>query len=60
MPTACPRWRWTCDSVQPDKMAAVPKKLAARHKVFPLSPKGKTLTLLMVDPADHRAVAEVG
>jgi len=47
-------------SVEPETVAAVPKKLAARHKVFPYRLKGKTLTLLMVDPADHRAVAEVG
>jgi hypothetical protein len=47
-------------SVDADVVNAVPKKLAAKHKVFPYRLKGKTLTLLMVNPADHRAVAEVG
>ena len=40
--------------------ALLPKKLAARHKVFPLELRGKTLFLGMVDPADHSAVAQVG
>jgi hypothetical protein len=47
-------------TIEPEVVEAVPKKLAAKHKVFPYRVKGKTLTLLMVDPADHRAVAEVG
>jgi hypothetical protein len=47
-------------SIEAETVEAVPKKLAAKHKVFPYRLKGKTLTLLMVDPADHRAVAEVG
>jgi hypothetical protein len=38
----------------------VPKALAARHKVFPFKLRGKTLYLLMVDPNDHTAMAEVG
>ena len=46
--------------VDPEVVNAVPKKLAAKHKVFPYRIKGKTLTLLMVNPADHGAVAEVG
>jgi hypothetical protein len=40
--------------------ALLPKKLAQRHKVFPWRLKGKTLFLGMVDPSDHRAVAEIG
>jgi MshEN domain len=40
--------------------ALLPKKLAARHKVFPMELKGQTLFLGMVDPADHSAVAQVG
>jgi len=47
-------------SLDPATVSAVPKKLAAKHKVFPYRLKGQTLTLLMVDPTDHRAVAEVG
>ncbi|HEY6547825.1 MAG TPA: hypothetical protein VI589_07955 [Vicinamibacteria bacterium] len=47
-------------SIEPDVVSAVPKKLVVRHKVFPYRLKGKTLTLLMVNPADHRAVADVG
>jgi hypothetical protein len=47
-------------SLEPETVSAVPKKLAAKHKVFPYRLKGKTLTLLMVDPTDHRAVAEIG
>jgi len=43
-----------------DAPALLPKKLAARHKVFPIELKGKTLFLGMVDPADHSAVAQVG
>ena len=46
--------------VQPDTVALVPKALAARHKVFPYKLRSKTLTLLMVDPRDHTAVAQVG
>ena len=46
--------------VQPETVALVPKKLAARHKVFPYKLRGKTLTLLMVDPRNHTAVAQVG
>jgi hypothetical protein len=38
----------------------VPKALAAKHKVFPYKLSGKTLYLLMVDPNDHTAMAEVG
>jgi hypothetical protein len=47
-------------TIEPETVKAVPKKLAARHKVFPYRVTGKTLTLLMVDPTDHRAVADVG
>ena len=46
--------------VQPEAVALVPKALASRLKVFPYRVRGKTLTLLMVDPRDHGAVAQVG
>ena len=46
--------------VRPEVVALVPKTLAARYKVFPYRLRGKTLTLLMVDPRDHTAVARVG
>jgi hypothetical protein len=46
--------------VQPEAVAALPKALAARHKVFPYRLRGKTLTLLMVDPNDHATVARIG
>ena len=47
-------------SIDREVIGAIPRKIAARHKVFPYRLKGKTLTLLMVNPADHRAVADVG
>ena len=46
--------------IQPEAVAAVPKKLATRFKVFPCRVKGKTLFLGMVDPTDHAAVAQIG
>ncbi len=46
--------------VQPETLTALPKKLAARHKIFPCRIRGKTMFLGMVDPADHVAVAQVG
>jgi hypothetical protein len=46
--------------VQPETLQALPKKLAARHKIFPCKVRGKTMFLGMVDPADHGAVAQVG
>jgi hypothetical protein len=46
--------------VQPEAVQLVPRPLAARLKVFPYRVSGKTLTLLMVDPRDHGAVAQVG
>jgi hypothetical protein len=46
--------------IQPEAVALLPKAVAARHKVFPYKVRGKTLFLLMVDPADHAAVAKVG
>jgi hypothetical protein len=45
---------------QPEAVALLPKKLAARYKVFPCRVRGKTMFLGMVDPADHTAVAQVG
>jgi hypothetical protein len=47
-------------SVQPDVVALVPKALAVKHKVFPYRLQGRTLTLLMLDPGDHVAVARIG
>ena len=38
----------------------MPKAVAAKHKVFPYRVRGKTLTLLMVDPNDHGTVARIG
>jgi hypothetical protein len=46
--------------IQPEAVATVPKSLAAKHKVFPYRLRGKTLTLLMVDPNDHATVARIG
>jgi hypothetical protein len=46
--------------VQPEAVALVPRAMAARHKVFPYRVRGQTLTLLMVDPRDHAAVAHIG
>lgn len=46
--------------IQPEAVALLPKSLAAKHKIFPYRIKGKTLFLLMVDPADHSSVAKVG
>lgn len=46
--------------IDPDAVAVLPKAMAARYKVFPYKAKGKTLFLLMVDPSDHEAVAQVG
>jgi hypothetical protein len=46
--------------VQPEAVALVPKAMASRLKVFPYRVRGKTLTLLMVDPRDHGAVAQIG
>jgi hypothetical protein len=38
----------------------VPKVLAQRLKVFPYQLRGQTLFLLMVDPNDHAAMADIG
>lgn len=46
--------------ITPELVAALPKALAARHKVFPYRLQGRTLVLLMLDPGDHTAVAKVG
>ena len=43
-----------------ETIGLIPKALAERHKVFPARLRGKTLFLLMVDPNDHKAMAEVG
>lgn len=47
-------------AVHPDTVALVPRALAVKHKVFPYRLQGRTLTLLMLDPGDHVAVARVG
>jgi hypothetical protein len=47
-------------ALEREALAAVPKKLAQRFKVFPCRLRGRTLFLAMVDPSDHAAVAEVG
>ena len=46
--------------VDPEAVKLVSKELASRLKVFPYRVRGKTLTLLMVDPRDHGAVAQIG
>jgi hypothetical protein len=46
--------------VKGDVLAAIPKELAAKLKVFPYKLRGKTLTLLMLDPRDHTTVAKLG
>jgi len=46
--------------IDPDALAVLPKAMASRYKVFPYKVKSKTLFLLMVDPSDHEAVAQVG
>lgn len=46
--------------IQPESVTLLPKAMAAKHKVFPYRVKGRTLFLLMVDPGDHYAVAQVG
>jgi hypothetical protein len=46
--------------IQPEAVDTLPKSLAAKHKVFPYRLRGKTLTLLMVDPNDHATVARIG
>jgi len=48
------------DSIEPGAVALLSKSLAAKHKVCPYKVKGKTLFLLMVDPADHTTVARIG
>jgi Type II secretion system (T2SS), protein E, N-terminal domain len=45
--------------ITPETVALLPKALAARHKVFPLKLKGKTLFLLMMDPHNHAAIARI-
>ena len=46
--------------IRPETIALIPNALASRHKVFPYKLRGQTLTLLMVDPRDHAAVAKIG
>lgn len=46
--------------IQPEAVAVLRPAVASRHKVFPYRLRGKTLFLLMVDPSDHTAVAQIG
>jgi hypothetical protein len=46
--------------IQPEAVALLRPAVASRHKVFPYKLRGKTLFLLMVDPSDHTAVAQIG
>ncbi|MCC6810210.1 MAG: hypothetical protein IT381_22460 [Deltaproteobacteria bacterium] len=46
--------------VEQSALAAIPPNLIRKHKVLPLHVKGKTLELLMVNPLDRVALAEVG
>ncbi|MET0551513.1 MAG: hypothetical protein ABW221_00650, partial [Vicinamibacteria bacterium] len=46
--------------IQAEAVGIIPKAVAAKHKVFPYRVRGKTLTLLMVDPNDHGTVARIG
>jgi hypothetical protein len=47
-------------ALSPEALAALPRKLAQRFKVFPCRVRGQTLFLGMVDPGDHAAVAHIG
>jgi hypothetical protein len=46
--------------IDPATVALLPKAIVAKHKIFPYKLKGKTLFVLMVDPGDHNAIAQVG
>lgn len=46
--------------IKAEALQALPKALAAKHKIFPYRIRGKTLFLLMIDPDDHATVAKVG
>src|SRR5260370_15410482 len=46
--------------VQAEALELLPKKLAARHKVFPCQVRGKTMFLGMGNPADHSSAAAGG
>jgi hypothetical protein len=46
--------------INPETVALLPKALVAKLKIFPYKLKGKTLFVLMVDPGDHAAIAQVG
>jgi hypothetical protein len=46
--------------VEQNALTAIPTNLIKKHKVLPLHVKGKTLELLMVNPLDRIALAEVG
>lgn len=46
--------------VEQGALSAIPPPLIRKHKVLPLHVKGKTLELLMVNPLDRVALAEVG
>ncbi|MGH7897583.1 MAG: GspE/PulE family protein, partial [Candidatus Binatia bacterium] len=44
---------------EPEVLAMVPHSLARKHDVVPVSLAGSTLTIAMVDPANHGALAEI-
>jgi len=55
-----PATRFDPREVDPEAVRLLPKALAAKHKICPYKIKGKTLSLLMVDPRDHVALATIG
>jgi hypothetical protein len=55
-----PTVRLDARHITSETVALVPKALVERHKVFPYKLSGKTLFLLMIDPNDHAAMAQVG
>jgi len=46
--------------VEPEAVRLLSKALATKHKACPYKVKGKTLRLLMLNPRDHVALAEIG
>ncbi len=45
--------------VDPEAIKLVPKRIAAKHKVFPIKLEGRTLHLVCLDPSDLAGVDEV-
>ncbi len=46
--------------VEAEAVRLLPTALAAKHKACPYKVKGRTLRLLMLNPRDHVALAEIG